>query len=263
MTHLRYMQPFTSRRLLILTFVALLGLSLFACSAETKDSGNTATTDISATFATTDTAITGTTGTMSTETTDTSVTTSTTTPSTTSTAFTLTPEEQQIDNEFKAMNPGKMLINAPQTMRVGVAERFVLRIASAGQSAGMADDLPASGQSTTSVLHVTPKIHATLAGNGFTIQNTSPEEQVIGGGSFTEWSWNVIPTESGDRELVVSIQVVLKEGVKAIPKRWPVHVSPNARRSASLFFAKNWQWLSSTLLIPLLLFFWRQRKKQT
>jgi hypothetical protein len=156
-----------------------------------------------------------------------------------------------------------MLINAPHAMRVGVAEPFVLRIASAGQSAGMAENLPASGQSTTSVFHVTPKIHATLAGSGFTIQSTSPEMQVIGGGTFTEWSWQVTPTESGDQELVVSIEVVLKEGVKAIPKRWPVHVSGNAHRSTSLFFAKNWQWLSSTLLIPLVIFFWRQRKTQT
>jgi hypothetical protein len=56
---------------------------------------------------------------------------------------------------------------------------------------------------------------------------------------------------------------VLDGKVKGIPKRWSVHVSANASHSTSLFFAKNWQWLSSTLLIPLVLFFWRQRTKQT
>jgi hypothetical protein len=178
----------------------------------------------------------------------------------------MTPEGQlfdEIDRRFKALNPGELLIGAPHEMRVGVTEQFILRIASAGQNDGIASDLPTGGQTSTSTLHVTPMMRATLAGTGFTIQSTSDEKQLIGGGSFTEWSWQVTPTESGNRELVANVYVEIDGRVKGIPKRWPVHVSANPGRSFSLFLKSNWQWLSSTLVIPLALFFWRQRKKQT
>ena len=177
-----------------------------------------------------------------------------------------TPEGElfnEIDRRFKALNPGQLLISAPKEMRVGVPVPFVLRIAAANQSDGISSDLPAGGQTATSTIHVTPKMRATLSGTGFTIQSTSQEEQLIGGGTPTEWSWQVTPTESGNRELVANVYVELGEHVKATPKRWPVHVSANPGRSVSQFLGSNWQWLSSTLIIPLVLFFWRQRKKQT
>jgi hypothetical protein len=177
-----------------------------------------------------------------------------------------TPEGKlfnEIDQRFRALNPGQLLISAPHEMRVGVTEPFILRIAAANQNDGISSDLPTGGQTSTATLHVTPKMRATLAGTGFTIQSTSQEEQLIGGGSFTEWSWQVTPTESGNRELVANVYVELGDQVKGIPKRWPVHVSGNPGRSFSQFLKSNWQWLSSTLIIPLVLFFWRQRKKQT
>jgi hypothetical protein len=177
-----------------------------------------------------------------------------------------TPEGQlfnAIDERFKALNPGELLIDAPREMRVAVPAPFILRIAAANQTEGIASDLPAGGQTSTSTLHVTPIMRATLAGAGFTIQSTSQEEQLIGGGTPTEWSWQVTPEVSGNRELVATVYVEIDGKVKGTPRRWPVHVSANAGNATSLFFAKNWQWLASTLLIPLVLFFWRQRKKQT
>ena len=177
-----------------------------------------------------------------------------------------TPEGQlfnEIDQRFRALNPGELLISAPRKMRVAVPDQFILRIAAANQNDGISSDLPTGAQTSTSILHVTPTMRATLAGTGFTIQSTSQEEQLIGGGSFTEWAWQVTPLESGNRELVATVYVVLDGKVKGIPKRWPVHVRANAGRWFSQFLAANWTWLSSTLLIPLFLFFWRQRKKQT
>src|SRR5947209_2439245 len=169
----------------------------------------------------------------------------------------------EIDQKFRSLNPGELLISAPDEMRVAVPETVVLRIAAANQNDGIGSDLPKGGQTSTSTIHVTPTMRATLAGTGFTIESTSQEEQLIGGGSYTEWSWQVTPTESGNRELVATVYVEIDGKVKGVPRRWLVHVSANAGHSTSLFFAKNWQWLSSTLLIPLVLFFWQQRKKQT
>jgi hypothetical protein len=170
----------------------------------------------------------------------------------------------EIDERFKALNPGELVITAPHEMRVAVPERFTLRIAAANQTEGITADLSTTGQTMTSPLHVTPIMRATLDGAGFTIKSNSREDQIIGGGSFTEWSWQVTPLESGDRELVATVYAELDaDRVKGFPKHWPVHVRANASRSFSQFFASNWQWLSSTLLIPLVLFFWRQRKKQT
>ncbi len=224
-----------------------------------------------------DSTVTGTTGTPASTTTPPTATATTTSAATTAVVASdtaaipehhhdsLTPEGQlftEIDQRFQALNPGQILINAPHVMRVGVTEEFVLRIASAGQNAGISTNLPANGQSSTSEIHVTPMMSATLAGKGFTIEKTSPEEQMVGTGSFTEWSWQVTPAESGDLVLVANVMVKLDDRVKAIPNRWPVQVSPNVGRSVSIFLASNWQWLSTTLIIPLILLGWRQRKKR-
>ncbi len=220
-------------------------------TAPTAPSGTTATTSATATTSTTTAA------------TDTAAATDTTVTIPDHHHDVSTPEGQlldEIDKRFRALNPGQMVVSAPRTMRVGVAERFVLRIASAGQNAGIAADL--SGPSTTSEIHVTPTMRATLAGNGFTIAPISPEEQFIGGGSFTEWSWQVTPTDSGDHQLVVSVMVVLDGRVKAIPKVWPVHVSVNAGLTLSHFFASYWQWIITALIIPLVGVFWQRRKKE-
>jgi len=205
-------------------------------------------------------------------TTDTIATTATTTTASTDTTTTehhhdpTTPEGKlfnEIDERFKALNPGQLLITAPQEMRVAVPVPFVLRIAAKDQSEGITSDLPAGGVTATSTIHITPMMRATLVGAGFTIQNNSQEEQIIGGGSPTEWSWQVTPIESGNRELVATVYVEIDGKVKGTSRRWPVHVRGNAGQATSLFLSKNWQWLASTLIIPLVLFFWRQRKKQT
>jgi len=198
------------------------------------------------------------------------VTATTRTTSTTGTTRTTTagqtPEQQlnaDIDRRFRELNPGEMLINAPHEMRVGMAERFVLRIASVGQNKGITADLPAGAQNATSEVHVTPTMRAKLSGNGFVIEKTSPEEQIIGGGTFTEWLWQVTPTDSGDHELVANVQVVLDGRPKAFPaKFWLVHVKPNVIRSTKLFIKSNWQWLLTAMIIPLAGFLWRQRKKK-
>ena len=176
-----------------------------------------------------------------------------------------TPEGQlwiEIDRRFRALNPGEWLISAPKEMRVAVPESFVVRIAPVNQSEEISSDLPTGGQTSTSTIHLTPTMRATLAGAGFTIQSNSQEEQMIGGDSFTEWSWQVTPIESGNRELVATVYVVLDGKVKGIPRRWPVHVSANAGQSVSHFFATYWQWFLTTLIIPLVLF-WRRQKNQT
>jgi hypothetical protein len=168
----------------------------------------------------------------------------------------------EIDRKFRELNPGKLQITAPQEMRVAMPAQVVLRIAPLNQSEGIGLDLPAGGKTSTSALHLTPWMRATLTGSGFTIQNNSQEEQLIGGGSYTEWSWQVTPLESGNRELVATVYVVLDGRLKGIPRRWPVHVSANAGQSVSHFFATYWQWLLTTLIIPLVLF-WRKQKTQT
>ncbi|HEX3577766.1 MAG TPA: hypothetical protein VHY33_04305 [Thermoanaerobaculia bacterium] len=168
----------------------------------------------------------------------------------------------EIDRKFRELNPGVLFISAPTEMRVAVPQTFVLRIAPANQSAEISSDLPTGGQTSTSTIHLTPTMRATLAGSGFTIQSNSSEEQIIGGGSYTEWSWQVTPLESGNRELVATVYVEIDGKVKGVAKRWPVHVSANAGRSFSQFLGTYWQWLLTTLIIPLVLF-WRRQKKQT
>lgn len=50
---------------------------------------------------------------------------------------------------------------------------------------------------------------ARLTGEGFEIKAASSEEQVLGGGDYTQWDWQVTPQLSGDRELLLHVTAVV------------------------------------------------------
>lgn len=209
--------------------------------------------------------------------TETMATTATTTMATTTTAATTTVTEHthtgpdaaafdEIDRRFKELSPGEVVFTAPEQMRVADTYEVSLRIAAKDQNAGIMDDLPEGATSTMAQEHITPVMEARLSGGaGVDVQALGKDEQSVAGGGFAEWRWNVTPKRSGSQRLTVTIIAHLTyPNGRDIPKTLrtltrKVEVSANVGDSIKTFLASYWQWLTTTLIIPIGLYFYRRR----
>jgi len=172
----------------------------------------------------------------------------------------------EIDRRFKELSPGQVVFTAPEKMRVADTYEVSLRIAAKGQDAGILEGLPEGVTSTIGQEHITPIMEARLSGGaGVDVQALGKDEQSVAGGGFAEWRWNVTPKRSGSQRLTVTIIAHLTyPNGRDIPKTLrtltqKVEVSANAGDSIKTFLASYWQWLTTTLIIPIVLFLYRRR----
>jgi hypothetical protein len=229
------------------------------------------TTTIAMATMPTETAARTTTTTMVTSTMPTSTTAATTTAATTTEAphAHTGPDASafdEIDRRFKELSPGEVVFTAPETMRVADTYEVSLRIAAKDQNAGILEGLPDGATSTMAQEHITPVMEARLSGGaGVDVQALGKDEQSVAGGGFAEWRWNVTPKRSGSQRLTATLIAHLTyPNGRDIPKTVrtltrKVEVSANAGDSIKTFFASYWQWLTTTLIIPIGLFLYRRR----
>ncbi|HEY2899680.1 MAG TPA: hypothetical protein VGL59_03815 [Polyangia bacterium] len=119
---------------------------------------------------------------------------------------------------------------------------------------------------TTTTLRTSPVAQARLTGQHFQITAVTPEEQPIGSDTTT-WEWEVTPDSGGKRPLHLSVDAVVTMGAET--QRWTINtfeqtvlVKVAATTRVKDFVAGNWQWLWTTLAVPLGgLFFVKRRKR--
>lgn len=172
----------------------------------------------------------------------------------------------EIDRRFAELSPGEIVFTAPDRMRVADTSEVDLRIAAKNRSSGILEGLTEGVTSTAVQEHITPVMEAHLdGGSGLDIVSVGKDSQSVAGGGFAEWRWNVTPKRSGSQRLTVSIiaHLTYPDG-RDIPKTIRtmtrnVAVSANVGDSMKTFFASYWQWLTTTLIIPIVIFFYRRR----
>lgn len=172
----------------------------------------------------------------------------------------------EIDRRFAELSPGEIVFTAPETMRVADTSEVSLRIAAKNHTDGILEGLTDGVTSTAVQEHITPVMEARLdGGSGVDVQTLGKDAQSVAGGGFAEWRWNVTPKRSGAQKLTVSIiaHLTYPDGhdvpktIRTLTRN--VTVSANVGNSIGGFFASYWQWLTTTLIIPIAIFFYRRR----
>jgi hypothetical protein len=115
-------------------------------------------------------------------------------------------------------------------------------------------------------VRIAPRMEARLSGTNFSILALTPEVQPVTWKEPTEWGWEVSPTEAGSQALHLTLTAILqiegKDSTRAIRTfdrdirvevTWPQHISR--------FAAENWQWLWTTVAVPIALWVWGKRRK--
>lgn len=95
----------------------------------------------------------------------------------------------------------------------------------------------------------------------FDIKALSTKIQNIDNESYTEWEWVVTPKKSGDSPLKLIIRVKdLNKDIVVFNKN--IKIKKNVTVAVGGFFEKYWQWLMTTIIIPIFIYFWNRKKKK-
>lgn len=105
-------------------------------------------------------------------------------------------------------------------------------------------------------------------GLNFIIAPKTSEEQFVEDGDYTKWTWDVTPLNKGNNKLSIVVDVVYDNHNKSYQVYDGVifvYSAETTTEKIGRFIIGNWQYLLSSLLIPLLYFLYTQlkRKKST
>jgi hypothetical protein len=95
----------------------------------------------------------------------------------------------------------------------------------------------------------------------FTVKSLSTLTQNIDTVSYTEWEWILIPKKSGKSpiKLIIKIKSINKD-IVVFNKNVIVKTAPKVVISG--FVEKYCQWIFTTIIIPLVIWYWNRKKKK-
>jgi hypothetical protein len=179
--------------------------------------------------------------------------------------------EQPVSQDILAGLPmGRILFACPSEMRVEASERVEVRI-SGNPKEDIVDGLEERGVPRETAAKISPVMKVTLTpdeGGVFDVKALSEDEQLVSGDGFSQWVWSVTPLKSGKHNLYLTASAVLNVPGFGPQKReipvltQAVQVRADVAYSAGQFWHSNWQWFSTTLLIPVGLWLWKKRSKR-
>ena len=120
---------------------------------------------------------------------------------------------------------------------------------------------------TGSSLLVSKVIVTKLIAPTFEVTAVTPERQVLIDGQPTKWQWLLRPLEQGKHKVTLSVTAVLKVDDQSVERfivtfERDIFVHVTIENRLSKFWHNNWQWVISTLLLPLAVWFWHRRRKR-
>jgi len=152
---------------------------------------------------------------------------------------------------------------------VETSERVEVRI-SGDAKQDITEGLEGRGVPIETAAKISPVMKVTLTpdeGGVFDVKPLSEDEQLVSGDGFSQWVWSVTPLKSGKHNLYLTVNAVVNvPGLGPQKREIPVltqavQVRADMAYSAGQFWHSNWQWFSTTLLIPVGLWLWKKRSK--
>lgn len=105
---------------------------------------------------------------------------------------------------------------------------------------------------------------AKLTAIDFTVTNITPEEQVVTENSPTQWLWELQPKTAGKHSVELTVTAVFKingedsvHTLRTFAK--VIQVDITTKQIISAWLNQYWQWILSSLILPLALFFLKGR----
>lgn len=102
--------------------------------------------------------------------------------------------------------------------------------------------------------------------NSFEVTAITSETQIIEDNSITLWEWNCTPLIKGSHKLVLSVDIIVDDGIHKTIRAYDGFVFVYSDLSTwdliVGFFKEQWKWFLTTLVIPLFLYYKRRVEKK-
>lgn len=172
-------------------------------------------------------------------------------------------KNNNLQKETKDIKIGNVLYLTPDTMIVLIESKVIVRISKDKNVENITSDL--SGKANIVPINITNKMEVKLIDPSsdkdpsFTIKSVNKSEQEVDDETYTEWEFTVVPLKKGKHELKLVISI-FRDGVSK-EQVWSdtIEVKSNVSKKVLTFWEEYWQWLMTTFIIPIFLFFWKRR----
>ena len=175
-----------------------------------------------------------------------------------------TSKEDKITSQLYAAS---MAFSAPETANVREHITIQLLLDPSKDLKELESKLSEPGKKTSTKVSISQIVIASLSAPDFIIEQVTPEEQAVAQSVPTEWLWTLIPKSTGKNEIKLSITAIVKIDnkeykyhIKTYETTIVIEVKP--QQVILDWLAKYWQWLFSTLLLPLGLYLYKRYKKE-
>lgn len=170
---------------------------------------------------------------------------------------------REIDRILANLPYGNIVFNAPDTMSVNRPQTIQVELSANATVDALRKKITAGGPLSSDRIMISDQLDVHLTGANFLIQAMTPESQPVGTLTTSHWEWRVTPTQSGAQQLELTVNAVLR--IDGVEREFSIQtynkaidVKVNWSNSVAAFFAANWQWLWTTLLVPVIVMAWRR-----
>ena len=178
-----------------------------------------------------------------------------------------------MDAALEDLVSGNVAFNTPQRMQFRESRTIALIASPKLDATALSEELRQriGGDDPIAVeaLQIAPLMEAQLAGApAFEVAPLTPTRQPVSRAAPTEWRWNVTANETGTQTLHLTINAIVTVDGERFPRSLNVldrdiEVEITTMQLVGMFVGENWQWLAGTIVIPLALWLWTNRKGST
>ncbi len=175
---------------------------------------------------------------------------------------------EAIDEVLEALPTGNAAFNSPQEMQLGEPEEIRLLLSTGETLEELKSRIEGLGDRVEGVeVRISDSMEARLSGLSFRIEAMTPERQSAGGKQVTEWRWEVEPQKTGILNLHLTFSVIFEadgrerqRAIRILDQR--IEVKVRLSKWLRMFFDDHWEWLIATIILPLLVWLGRHRRRE-
>jgi hypothetical protein len=176
------------------------------------------------------------------------------------------PGPDQVDQEISQLRTAQVAFNVPSTMKRGDATEIELLLDMHKTVEQLKAQIEAEGARSGAQVRISDRMEATLSGAHFQITPNEPGIRAIGSSDTVRWSWEVVPTATGEQTLHLTLSAYIDVDqtqtptvIRTVDRAIKVRVSPTEWAADAL--SEHWDWFLSTLVIPAGLVGWKRWKR--
>ena len=181
------------------------------------------------------------------------------------------PTSSEIDRILKGLALGNIAFNTPESMSLNEAKKVELLLSSSLSPENLKKEVEkqnVEGSIQVEEIQISDQMEATLTGDGFQITEVLPARRAISKTGVTEWKWDVRALKEGKLRLHLTLNALVtvsgnppqQHTIRTFDKEYVVVVG--VKDTVISFARQHWQWLWTTVLLPVGAWLWKRKRKE-